>query len=167
MDGNGNTSSSRKNIRILTWNSNGLLKRKAELKQFLYNENIDIALISKTHLTSWSSAEIYNYKLYTCNHPEDAAHRGSAVYIKNNLIHHDVPAYCTTSIQAACIQVTLLSSPSFNVAAVYSPPKHQITASDYTKFFKHLGERWVIGGDFNATGDPDSSQPKGPNCSRP
>lgn len=33
---------------------------------------------------------------------------------------------------------------------VYSPPKHQITIKQYTKFFNHLGLQWVLGDDFNS-----------------
>lgn len=43
-----------------------------------------------------------------------------------------------------------LASPTFTVAAIYSPPKHPIKSSEYIDFFKHLGQRWIIGGDLNA-----------------
>lgn len=140
----------RQTTRILAWNANGLLKRRSELKQFLLSEDIDIALISETHLTSRSSAEIHNYKMYTCNHPSDAAHGGSAVYIKKSISHYEAPKYCTNSIQAAGVVIQSLASPTFTVAAVYSPPKHSIKSPEYIDFFKHLGQRWIIGGDLNA-----------------
>lgn len=116
----------------------------------MYSEDIDIALISETHLTSRSSAEIYNYKMYTCNHLCGAAYGGSAVYIKKSISHYEAPKYCTNSIQEAGVVIQSLTSPTFTVAAVYSPPKHSIKSSKYIDFFKHLGQRWIIGGDLNA-----------------
>ena len=82
--------------RILTWNANGLLAR--ELAQYMNAEKIDIALIAESHLTSRSYAEIRNYKLYTCNHPNDAAHGGAALYIRNTIPHYEISPYCTEPI---------------------------------------------------------------------
>ncbi len=67
MASNSSTISSR-TTRILMWNANGLLYRKAELTNFLQTEDIDIALILETHLNSRLNAEIRNYRLYTCHH---------------------------------------------------------------------------------------------------
>lgn len=144
------TSTTRQTYKILAWNANGLLGRKAELTQFLNSEQIDIAMIAETHLTSRTRAEIANYNIFTCNHPMDAAHGGAAVYIKKTIAHYEASNYCTDHIQAACITAKLHCGTSVNIAAVYSPPKHRITASDYEVFFQHLGEKWIIGGDFNA-----------------
>ena len=44
--------------RIVAWNANGLLKRKSELESLLKADDVDIALITETHLTSRSKAEI-------------------------------------------------------------------------------------------------------------
>lgn len=140
----------RQTTKILTWNANGLLARKNELTQFMNAEKIDIALISESHLTSRSYAEIQNYKLYMCNHPNDAAHGGSAVYIHNSIPHHEISSYCTEPIQAAGIATRLHCGTELVIASVYSPPKHKITANQYTHFFNHLGDKWIIGGDFNA-----------------
>lgn len=44
--------------RILQWNANGLLGKKFGLSQFFVSEEIDIALITETHLTSRTRADI-------------------------------------------------------------------------------------------------------------
>ncbi len=136
--------------RILLWNANGLLNRKNELSQFMQDENIDIALITETHLTSRIKAEIRGYKLYCCNHPQDEAHGGAAIYIKSNLKHHESADYATKHIQAACITIELTNGTKCVVAALYSPPRHRITTGDYLAFFQRLGDRWLVGGDYNA-----------------
>jgi len=33
---------------------------------------------------------------------------------------------------------------------MYSPPKHTIKEADYTRFFNTLGNRFLVGGDYNA-----------------
>ena len=97
-------SSIRETTKILAWNVNGLLARKTELTQFLNAEKIDIALIAESHLTSRSYANIRNYKLYICNHPDDAAHGGAALYVRNTIPHYEISPYCTDHIQAASKQ---------------------------------------------------------------
>lgn len=141
---------SSRTTRILTWNANGLLYRKAELLNFLVTENIDIALISETHLNSRLNAEIRNYRLYTCHHPSGASHGGAAVYVKTNLQHHEFSSYSTPAIQAAVITVRHHCGKNVSFAAVYSPPRHVITATDYKVLFNHLGNKWIARGDFNA-----------------
>jgi len=69
---------SKQSTRILTWNANGLLSRKAELTTLLQTEDIDIALISETHLTLRLKADIRGYNCYPCNHPSGSSHGGSA-----------------------------------------------------------------------------------------
>lgn len=136
--------------RILLLNINGLLKRKHELTQFLQTESIDIALLVETHLTSRNHAEIRGFNLYTCNHPDDAAHGGAAIYIRSSLKHHENNSYVSAHIQAACITVYTDNGATCKIAAIYSPPKHKIKTEEYMAFFGSLGNRWIIGGDFNA-----------------
>ncbi len=107
-------------------------------------------MISETHLTSRSSADIYKYKLYRCNHPSDASHGGAAIYIKKTLCHHEVPSYRTEHIQAACVAAKLHCGTMVTLAAIYSPPRHNIRTSDYLHLFQHLGNKWIAGGDWNA-----------------
>jgi hypothetical protein len=36
------------------------------------------------------------------------------------------------------------------VVSLYSPPKHNIKAERYVVLFKNIGNRFIVGGDFNA-----------------
>jgi len=36
-------------LKIATWNANGLAKHTQEIKTFIFNQNIDILLVSETH----------------------------------------------------------------------------------------------------------------------
>jgi exonuclease III len=112
-------------IRIAEWNANGLLNHKIKLMQFLPNNKIDVLLVSETHFTDRTVLKIPSYTIYHCNHPDGTAHGGAAVLIRTALQHYEVPAYQTEKIQAAIMQIK--AQPwSFNIAAMYSPPRHRI-----------------------------------------
>jgi hypothetical protein len=53
---------------IILWNANGLKKHANELYQFLRNKNIDLALISETHLTKNTNFKINGYKIIRADH---------------------------------------------------------------------------------------------------
>ena len=55
-------------MKILVWNANGLNQRAFELKHFLIEQKIGIALISETRFTAKSCIEIPFYDV-TTNHP--------------------------------------------------------------------------------------------------
>lgn len=74
---------------IVTWNANGLYDRKYEFEEFLHRYEIDIALISETHLHGERSVNIKNY-YYRKDRP-NGAYGGVAIYIKNNIPHHVGP----------------------------------------------------------------------------
>lgn len=136
-------------LKVLTWNANGLINKRNELELFLQTNSIDIALITETHFTSWSYLRIHNYKLYECPHPSNRARGGSAVLIRDHIKHDNF-----TRIQKEEYQVTAISI-EFNhqklvVAATYCPPRHRLLMESYVELFKQLGDRFILGGDFNA-----------------
>lgn len=51
-------------LKIAAWNSNGLQQRVLETKTFLYSNNIDILLVSETHLIIKSYIKIPHYTIY-------------------------------------------------------------------------------------------------------
>lgn len=136
-------------LRILTWNANGLLRRKIELLHYMEEEKIDIALISETHLNSRHCIKFRGYQLYTSHHPNDASHGGSAILIRNNLRHNELPNYTSPQLQATCISIQFCGTVT-TIAAVYNPPRHTLSEESYKEFFTYLGHRWIAGGDWNA-----------------
>jgi len=69
--------------------------------------------------------KIRNYSIYHCNHPDGTDNGGTAIIIRTTLQHYEVPAYQTEKIQAAIIQIKARPW-SFNIAAMYSPPRHRM-----------------------------------------
>lgn len=136
-------------LRIVLWNANGLSNHKLELQNFLQMHKIDIALISETHFTNKTVFKIPHYKVYHIPHPDNTAHGGAAVIIRNAVAHHELIHHQSDKIQAASIQVNTNQRP-FTVSAIYCPPRHTIAVEEYIAFFESQGSRFVIGGDWNA-----------------
>jgi len=134
-----------KPLRISVWNANGLCKHT----HFLQRSNIDILLISETHFTPRSHVKIPNYTIYNTLHPDETAHGGTAIIIRQNVKHYAREEHKQGHIQATSIAIKD-DIGELNIAAVYSPPKHVIKEADYTRFFRTLGHRFVAGGDYNA-----------------
>ena len=136
-------------ISIVIWNANGLSKHLLEVQTFLYNNNVDILLVSETHFTNRSFFHIPNYKTYLTLHPDGTAHGGSAIIIKSTLKHVELKKFKTAEIQGTSVEVEDHVG-KLTVTAIYSPPKHNIKQVSYVNFFKTLGRRFIVGGDYNA-----------------
>lgn len=138
-----------KSLLILTWNSNGLANHKNEILATLQNNRIDIALISETHFTNSSNFYLPGYQTFKTNHPDGTAHAGAAIIVRSSLIFYPLPNIQSHHIQACGISLTLNNIP-INIYAAYLPPRHAITHNQLNDFFNTLGQKFIIGGDFNA-----------------
>lgn len=136
-------------LKITAWNLDGLSPNKEEVEILLHSHNIDILLVSETHLTENSSIRIQNYNIYTTNHPDGTAHAGAAIIVRSNIKHYELPQFKKAHLQATTISIEDRNG-DFNVSAIYSPPKHKITVERYNEFFSTLGSRFIAGGDWNA-----------------
>jgi hypothetical protein len=66
------------------------LKLRQEIKTFIFNQNIDILLVSETYFTNKSYYRIPEYILYHTMHPDGKAHEGIALIIKNSIRHYEI-----------------------------------------------------------------------------
>jgi len=137
------------NLRIAEWNANGLPSHKNEIETFLYTSHIDILLISETHFTSRTYFRINGYDLIAANHPDNRAHAGAAVLVKSSIRYETLPEICEPHLQAAGIKIKC-NNINIAIYSIYCPPRHSITCTEYEDFFKNLGSRFLVVGDFNA-----------------
>lgn len=138
-----------KSLLILQFNANGIKNHVNELQAVLYNLRIDLALITETHFTKYSKICIPGYKLLKTNHPDNTAHGGVAILIKNSIQFQPLPHFCLDYLQSCALIVKLNNIP-ITIAAIYSPPKHKITTQHYRNYFNSINNNCIIGGDFNA-----------------
>lgn len=136
-------------LKIMAWNSNGLLKHQNELQAVLDTENIDVCLVSETHFTKQSFVKFRGYMVYNSLHPDNSARGGSAVIIKDNISHYVQCKYEEQDIQAVAVSVKTKYC-HVSIAAIYCPPRHMIRKERYLHLFELLGKRFILGGDFNA-----------------
>ena len=136
-------------LKIAFWNANGLAQHTLEVKSFLKTNQVEIFLISETHFTEKSHFYIPQYKFYHAMHPDETAHGGSAILIKNTIKHHKGILFRSNELQATNIIVEDWHGP-VSISSVYSPQKHNIKKDKYKEFFKTLGHRFLACGDYNA-----------------
>ena len=123
------------NLKIALWNANGLCQQIHELNSFLPGNEIDILLVAETHLTNRSYVKIPNYKLFHTNHPDNKAHGGAAVIIRETIKCIEINAYKTHNIQASTIQIEDQFG-FLNISSCYCPTKFNNTSSHYQEYLK-------------------------------
>lgn len=131
------------------WNANGLAKHNQDIQHFLSTHKIDIMLVSETHFTDRSYFKVPNYQCYYTLHPDNTAHGGSAVLIRKQIKHYELPKYEEDYLQATTVVVEDWAGP-LTISAVYCPPRHNISHQQFSMFFNTLGPRFLSGGDYNA-----------------
>lgn len=121
------------NLRLAIWNANGLSRHALETEVFLNENFIDIMLVSETHFTSKTFLKIRNYDIVTSNHPSNRAHAGCAILIKSNIKYELLESIQTMPIQAAGIKMKC-NNMDLHIYALYTPPRHNITTTEYEQF---------------------------------
>lgn len=115
----------------------------------MQHNDIDILLISESHFTDRSYFKIPSYTTYFTNHPDNTAHAGTAIIIKNTIKHVELPKYVQHSLQATIIKVYMRTY-DLAVAAVYCPPRYNLKKENFKDFFETLGNKFIAGGDYNS-----------------
>ena len=72
-----------RNLRIMTWNTNGIVQHTENLIVTLVDQKIDLCLISETHFTTESYNKLQGFDAYHTMQPNNCVRGGSAVVIKN------------------------------------------------------------------------------------
>lgn len=119
------------------------------MELFLKINNIDILLVTETHFTNKTYMKIPCYSIYHTEHPDGTAHGGTAVIIRNSIVHHELSKHEEHHLQATSVHVNKLPTP-MTISSVYCPPRHNLTKNDFKTFFETLGNNFVCGGDFNS-----------------
>lgn len=137
-------------LKIVSWNANGLISRKLELDYFLHSESVDICLVSETHCTEkFSVGHTPTYRVYHTFHPSGTARGGTAIYVKKSLDHAPSHWHADNNIQLTSITLSPQHQ-SVHIASCYCSPSARLDTLDFELILSYLGQRYIIGGDFNA-----------------
>lgn len=136
-------------LTILLWNANGISNNTNELQIALKENNVDIALITESHLTSNSKFKIYGYDCLQANHPEDSAHAGAALLISSKIPHSPFPPKSNQNMQLAATSVNI-NSITTSIISAYFHPSCQFPAESLALYLHSLNNTYIIGADLNA-----------------
>jgi len=144
-----NTINHASSLSIFLWNANGLKQHSNELFYLLHHKNIDIALITETHLSTTSNISFNGYSIIRADHPDRTSHGGAAIIIKSSLFYNEMPSTNESYLQAANIKIKI-NNFNITISSAYFPPNQPISEPKIHSFFHSLGNFLIIGGDFNA-----------------
>ena len=119
-------------LRIIAWNANGLSNKLQEFREFVTRFQVDVALVSETHLKPSHRANVANFK---CHRNDRLTGRGggTAIYVKNNLDHYEVPLP-VLEIETTAIVVNTLQG-QLAIISCYNSPFNTIQKPDFPAVF--------------------------------
>ena len=135
---------------LLQWNTCSLIAHWGEFREYLANKKPIIAAIQETRfldsdLDRYSLAP-FGYSLY-CQNLDKPRRGGAALYISNNLLHHQITI--STELNYVAVNVKLCQR-EITVVSIYLPPLAEITKQQLENFFDQLPNSYIVMGDFNA-----------------
>jgi len=77
-----------KPLKIATCNAKA--KHSQKITSFIFNQNIDILLISETYFTNNHYCRIPGNTVYQTMHPDGKAHRGTVLIIRSDIKHYEI-----------------------------------------------------------------------------
>ncbi|GFX63075.1 RNA-directed DNA polymerase from mobile element jockey [Trichonephila clavipes] len=122
-----------------------------------------ISFQSKTLTCFWSrkpglsrvstprSQTIVSLKTIELNFPHTVTRGGTAIYCKNEIVHHRVPLPNLQGMDATAVQIKINNFPPINVVSAYVRRRagHSFPVEDFKKIF-NSGSNCIIAGDYNA-----------------
>jgi hypothetical protein len=136
-------------LKIMQWNAQSLLCSRHFLTKFIYDNNIDLAVISETWLRPEQKFKIrgYNIERSDCGNK----HNGVAIIIHNRLQYSKLNTKFDDSLQNLAVQVKIKNK-LLTVVSVYCPPHSSPTFNikKFTELVNNLPKPIYIAGDFNA-----------------
>ena len=136
---------------MLQWNTSSLISHWAEFREYIVNKKPLLAAIQETRFLD-SDLDKYRltpfgYSLY-CDNVNDSPRRGgAALYVSNNLLHHQI--HFNTPLNYVAINAKIAQR-EINIVSIYLSPSQVITSAQLDHFFRQIPHPCLILGDFNA-----------------
>lgn len=137
-----------KQLSFCIWNANSIFPKTAELHHFISSHNINVAMISETHLIPSLPLKLANTRVYRTDRSVSSRSGGTALIVDSNQDHHELVLPPSSSYEATGIQLKTKSGP-LRVIAIYYPPGTKLAESDLERLLDSPHPT-IIGGDFNA-----------------
>ena len=140
-------------IKIITWNAKGIRNKFFEFLNFLNGNDVDVALITET----WLSSEIkLPSSIFKCYRMDRIGQMGGgvAIFIRKSIQHSLLPIVQTKIVENIGVEILLRNQRKVKIFSVYFPGgssseiKRKWLKQDLRKFFTMSGD-FLLGGDFN------------------
>ncbi|GFU82664.1 probable RNA-directed DNA polymerase from transposon X-element [Trichonephila clavipes] len=111
-------------------------------------------LVQETWLEPVIDLQIANYRLTKDDRiefPHTVTRGGTAIYCKNEIVHHRVPLPNLQGMDATAVQIKINNFPPINIVSAYVRRRvgHSFPVEDFMKIF-NSGSNCIIAGDYNA-----------------
>ncbi|GFW69116.1 probable RNA-directed DNA polymerase from transposon X-element [Trichonephila clavipes] len=140
-------------LKIGFWNASSLRNKIHEVRDFVSEQNLDMFLVQETWLEPGIDPQIANYRLTKDDRiefPHTVTRGGTAIYCKNEIVHHRVPLPNLQGMDATAVQIKINNFPPINVVSAYVRRiGHSFPVEDFKKIF-NSGSNCMIAGDYNA-----------------
>ncbi|GFT50336.1 putative RNA-directed DNA polymerase from transposon X-element [Trichonephila clavipes] len=141
-------------LKIGFWNASSLRNKIHEVRDFVSEQNLDMFLVQETWLEPGIDPQIANYRLTKDDRiefPHTVTRGGTAIYCKNEIVHHRVPLPNLQGMDATAVQIKINNFPPINVVSAYVRRRvgHSFPVEDFKKIF-NSGSNCIIAGDYNA-----------------
>ena len=116
-----------RNLKILEWNANGIRTKLWEFVNFLFEKNIDVALICETLLMPEISLEIPGYHCIRIDNERPVG--GVAIVVRRSLNASELKLPKTTNLELVGIEL-IGSDANINFIAAYNSPSKTLLVRD-------------------------------------
>jgi hypothetical protein len=123
-------------------------KNARSCNYFLMNRK-STCFLAETHLTNQSCIKIKGYEVHHTVQTQNTARGGTAVLVKDNMVHHEEAKYATDEIQATAVTIEMKRQ-AITFAAAYCPSRYNLRKTDYLNLLRSLGERFMVRGVYKA-----------------
>ena len=140
-------------LRIVAWNAFGLLPRRSELMTFVTEYDVDIILLSETHLAHYHSFSLPAYACYRQDRPlrpRCPPSGGTAVLVHRRISHRLLPPLDTSIIEGCAVAVDAGGSELRVVSAYLRPGRRTPPPPEEWDALLDHPLSTIVAGDLNA-----------------
>ena len=136
---------------LLQWNTCSLVSHWGEFKNYVINNKPLLVAVQETRFLDSDSFNynfnISGYSLYTHNNNVSPRRGGTALYVSNNILHHQIDLQTTLDVVGVNIKI---AQRELKVLSIYLSPCLPFLPNLIKELLSQLPQPYLLLGDFNA-----------------
>lgn len=133
-------------LTFINWNANSINMKLHELRDFVYQHDPDIMIITETHLDGNKKLKISGYNTYRSD--RDYRGGGVAILCKNNLQSSEEKRKNTGGYESISV-LFRINDKDMRVVGIYNSPKNNLKDTDIDYYFSD-NKQTIYAGDLNS-----------------